>query len=417
VIHKTLYLCYFGLRQPLVQTQVLPYLREIAKDDVKVYLLTFEPEKWTPAEVDETRRKLAGEGITWDFLAYHKTPSVPATLYDIFCGTMFALRLARREKIDLIHARVHVPAIMGLLAKKLSRQKLKLLFDIRGFTPEEYTDAGVWKPNGSIYYVFKWVEKKIFRGSDGFVVLTEKAREVLFPESAGEGFDKLGRPVEVIPCCVDFEKRFGSDRETIRERARAELNLDGRLVILHLGALGGLYLTGAIADFLEAARRRRPETFAMFLTQTDPDLIVPLLHEKGFTGDDFFVGRVAPEDVYRYLSASDVSLSFVKAGYATISRSPTKIPEYLAAGLPIVSNRGVGDVDELISTEKVGVLLDLDPNGYAGALEEALLLKDEAGFAARCIACAKKRFDLEQVGGSRYRSLYRKLLGKRDADQ
>jgi glycosyltransferase involved in cell wall biosynthesis len=414
---KTLYICYFSMRQPLVQTQVLPYLREIVKDDVKVYLLTFEPEKWTPAEVDETRRKLAGEGITWDFLAYHKTPSVPATLYDIFCGTWFALRLIRREKIDLIHARVHVPAIMGLLVKKLSRQKPKLLFDIRGFTPEEYTDAGVWKPNGSIYNVFKWVERKIFRGSDGFVVLTEKAREVLFPESAAEGFDKLGRPVEVIPCCVDFEKRFGPERETIREQARAELNLDGRLVIMHLGALGGLYLTGAIADFLEAARMRRPETFAMFLTQTDPDLIVPLLREKGFTGDDFFVGRVAPGDVYRYLSASDVSLSFVKAGYATISRSPTKIPEYLAAGLPIVSNRGVGDVDELISTEKVGVLLDLDPNGYAGALEEALLLKDEAGFAARCIACAKKRFDLEQVGGSRYRSLYRKLLGKRDADQ
>jgi len=31
---KTLYICYFGLREPLVQTQVLPYLREIGKGGV-----------------------------------------------------------------------------------------------------------------------------------------------------------------------------------------------------------------------------------------------------------------------------------------------------------------------------------------------------------------------------------------------
>jgi len=28
---RTLYLCYFGLREPLVQTQVLPYLRQLSR--------------------------------------------------------------------------------------------------------------------------------------------------------------------------------------------------------------------------------------------------------------------------------------------------------------------------------------------------------------------------------------------------
>ncbi len=68
------------------------------------------------------------------------------------------------------------------------------------------------------------------------------------------------------------------------------------------------------------------------------------------------VTRVDPSEIPAYLSASDVGLSFVKATYATQSRSPTKIPEYLAAGLPIIANSGVGDVDELIVTEKVGLL-------------------------------------------------------------
>ena len=38
---RTLYLCYFGLREPLVQTQVLPYLRELVAGGVRVSLLTF----------------------------------------------------------------------------------------------------------------------------------------------------------------------------------------------------------------------------------------------------------------------------------------------------------------------------------------------------------------------------------------
>jgi hypothetical protein len=39
----TLYLCYFWLNEPLVQTQVLPYLRQLQKDGIKVSLM--KPER------------------------------------------------------------------------------------------------------------------------------------------------------------------------------------------------------------------------------------------------------------------------------------------------------------------------------------------------------------------------------------
>ena len=57
---KTLYLCYFGLREPLVQTQVLSYLRELTKlDGLKISLLTFEADfkkKWTAEQISAGRR-------------------------------------------------------------------------------------------------------------------------------------------------------------------------------------------------------------------------------------------------------------------------------------------------------------------------------------------------------------------------
>ena len=84
---NALYICYFGVRQPLVQTQVIPYLQEIAKAGVRMHLLTFEPDlriEWNSAQIADMRTELRAKGIEWDCLAYHKRPSAIATAYDIF---------------------------------------------------------------------------------------------------------------------------------------------------------------------------------------------------------------------------------------------------------------------------------------------------------------------------------------------
>ena len=179
---KTLYLCYFGLREPLVQTQVLPYLRQLVADGIDVSLLTFEPElkrHWSRAEIEAEQSRLSGQGLHWHCLPYHKRPSLPATLYDVARGALLAERLVRREGLEVLHARGHVAALMGALAKRLAGGQL--IFDIRGFMPEEYTDAGVWPRNGYLYRGAKRVERYLMSSSDAFVVLTEKAREILFP--------------------------------------------------------------------------------------------------------------------------------------------------------------------------------------------------------------------------------------------
>jgi glycosyltransferase involved in cell wall biosynthesis len=187
------------------------------------------------------------------------------------------------------------------------------------------------------------------------------------------------------------------------------LNIGDRFVITHVGALTGLYLTEQIAELLKVARQVDPSTFALFLTQTRPDEIVSMLRSRGYSDNDLFVSKVSPAEVQRYLEASDVALSFVRAGYATASRSPTKIPEYLASGLPIIANCGVGDVDELIEGNSVGVVIDsFDDESYSGALQRI----DELGdISARCRATALREFDLEKVGGVRYRRLYDRLVG------
>ena len=146
---RALYVCYFGLREPLVQTQVLPYLRELVSGGARMSLLTFEPElkkRWDAKSIDDWRQRLRSDGIEWHMLAYHKRPSLPATLYDVLAGVLRAARIARRERIDIVHGRSHVGAAIGALVKKLTGARL--IFDIRGFLAEEYVDSGNWPANG-----------------------------------------------------------------------------------------------------------------------------------------------------------------------------------------------------------------------------------------------------------------------------
>src|SRR5688572_19321172 len=156
---KALYICYFGIREPLVQTQVLPYLRELLKDGHQISLLTFEPlagNEETGRRGDrEIRAELAADGIEWNWLRYHRRPSAIATAYDIIRGAWFIRGMIRQNDLDLLHGRVHVPTLMGAIARKFSWRKPKLLFDIRGFFPEEYTDAGIWPEDGLIYRLAK----------------------------------------------------------------------------------------------------------------------------------------------------------------------------------------------------------------------------------------------------------------------
>lgn len=404
----TLYLCYFGLREPLVQTQVLPYLKQLVEGGIKVTLLTFEANQrttWLPAEMNDWRATLRAEGIRWFWLPYHKYPSLPAKLYDILAGAWLAARLMRRDKVDVLHARSHVSAAIGALAKRLVGGRL--IIDIRGFMPEEYVDAGLWPAGGYLYLVTKTAERWMFAAADGFVVLTERARAMLFPGYSDT--DAFGRPVEVIPCCVDLH-RFQYPGKRSKEDVQNELNLIGRRVLVYVGGLGGWYLTDEMAEFFMAAREQDASSYWMVLTHSHPGGIMERLKQRGVGEQDYCIRRVLPEEIPTYLQAADSALAFIKPCYSKRASSPTKIAEYLASGLPVVCNSGIGDLDRIFEEDRIGVVVsDFNRPAYLKALCAVEDMRKEGDLFDRCRASARGRFDLRDIGGTRYRHLYSRL--------
>jgi glycosyltransferase involved in cell wall biosynthesis len=119
-----------------------------------------------------------------------------------------------------------------------------------------------------------------------------------------------------------------------------------------------------------------------------------------------------PSDVPSYLSAADAGLAFIKRCFSKQASSPTKYAEYLACGLPLVINAGVGDSDALIEDENVGVLVgrfDREEYMRATAVIEAMT-NDLAQTRQRTREVAERLLDVRRVGRERYVELYEQVF-------
>jgi glycosyltransferase involved in cell wall biosynthesis len=96
--------------------------------------------------------------------------------------------------------------------------------------------------------------------------------------------------------------------------------------------------------------------------------------------------------------------------------SPTKIGEYLAAGIPIASSSEIGDCDRIIGDGQLGVIVrEFSPVEYRRAALELMQLLDDPNTSRGCRAFAERELSLSSIGGPRYAAVYQRLLGRSEA--
>jgi glycosyltransferase involved in cell wall biosynthesis len=396
---RSLYICYFNTEEPLVHTQVLPYLRAIARAGVETHLLTYERRGvWRAGERQrrrELKQQLKADGIRWHALKYHRRPSLAATAYDVWLGVLYAAWLVMRHRIHVLHARAHIPGVIALPLKMLLRRKL--IFDLRGLMAEEYVDNGRWADGGLPFRLIKSAEGTLIHRADRMVVLTEALKAALLgtadPAICAER-------IFVIPCCADLSR--------YDEAAARASKTPGSFTMVYAGSTTGRYLLHDMIAFFKAVQRRRPEARFLVLTRNDHAEVKRAFAASGVAPACYSLLAVEPAKVPALLCAADAAINFVKPSKAVLASSPTKTGEYLAAGLPVVSTSG-GDTDAILLGENVGVIVSgLTAQGYEQAAARLLDLLEQTS-AGRCRAAARKFFSLDEVGGPRYVALYHSL--------
>jgi glycosyltransferase involved in cell wall biosynthesis len=406
---RVLYISYNGMLEPLGQSQVIPYLIELSKLGVRFTLLSFERRNAFTSEGVERTEALNCEwldaGIDWHRLRYHQSPSLPATGFDVLHGVRKAAQLVRQNAIEMVHARSHIPA---MIAMRLKQQfGIKMIFDVRGLMADEYVDAEHWRKNSLPYRMTKLLERKALSTADGIVTLTEKIWPLI---SESNGLSDGHAIHEVVPCCADL-RLFRFD-QLERERLRAELGIDDRFVIVYSGSIDGWYLTEKMADFFRSVKRNNSGAYFLWLTRGNHERVNEVMTTRDLVETDYKILSLDPASIPAYLSASDAGLAFIKPCFSKMASSPTKYAEYLACGLPLIINSGIGDSDSLIRDENVGALVEsFDDSEYlraAAVIEQ--LNADRHLLHARTRGVAERLFDVRTIGAQRYARLYERVL-------
>jgi glycosyltransferase involved in cell wall biosynthesis len=410
---ELLYITYDGLLEAVGRSQVVAYLKGVAESGLPSVILSFEKPKDLANEAGcaALRMELESVGILWKPLTYHRRPSVPATVWDLSRGIVAALGLFRRYGFRAIHARSCVAGLIGLVVSTLTGSRL--VFDMRGFWPEERVELGIFRQNGFLYRLSKLAERTILGASDHVVVLTESAKAILRDrEAAAElrSHGSRGTPITVIPCCVDLEKYRPRTKDI--ELARIH-GLDAALVLGNIGAFNRRYMTAEMFRFAFHVKSHRPDMRFVYLTQQDEGGVQKAGRDAGLMDEDLLVLRVASSEVPRWLSLFRLGVFFLRPSYAAKGSSFTKLGEFLAAGVPVVTNTGVGDVDRILASNRCGLLLpgltDRDLSVFA---RKALPLLEGSHVPAEvgrhCRVTAQEHFALEE-GVRRYRSIYDSL--------
>jgi glycosyltransferase involved in cell wall biosynthesis len=103
-----------------------------------------------------------------------------------------------------------------------------------------------------------------------------------------------------------------------------------------------------------------------------------------------------------------VGIAFKQSSFAELACSPTKLGEMMAMGIPMVVNRGVGDVDAVIKDTGAGIILDrFDRQSMIEAVDR---LGNSSATGKQIRAGAERWFALEQ-GVEAYDSIYRSFCG------
>lgn len=402
---NSLYITNLGILEPLGQTQILPYLKGLSENKIKIYLLSFEKGHNLAdfEKVSLQNERLQKYNIHWICLKYHKRWG---NLIDIVFGFFTAFPLILKRKIKVIHSRASIPAIIGFLISRLL--PVKFIYDRRGTMVGDFVDD-VNKTNVFKYGVFSKLldklEQKILYSADSVIVLSEMMADIL-----KKGLNKNGKKdITVIPCCVDLD-RFNINLNGGRELLK-KYGLENKFIFIYLGSLGTCYKFKEMLDFFKLAKGEIANAHFLILTQTNRQIVEGLIAKVNFELRDFTILNVEPGDVAKYITLSNAALIFIKQVYSNLASCPTKVAECLACGIPVIVSSVMGDVSAIVNENRIGVVVEsFSESEYNIKIKEYLeMINRDETLAQRCFQTAKEKFSLK-MGIERYQEVYNRII-------
>jgi glycosyltransferase involved in cell wall biosynthesis len=393
---RVLYVSYDGVLEPLGESQVVAYIERLSRD-FTITLLTYEKaaDLARADRVQAMRTRLKSSGIAWTALRYHRWPPVLSTAFDIVHGLCRVLPGALKAPYAIAHARSYVPAVLALMLKRLTGSKF--VFDMRGFWVDEKADSGQWPHGGALYRLGKRFERAFFTSADAIVSLTRRGVDAL--PALGYVIPAT-TTIAVIPTCTDLDR--------FRPRVRGERRPP---VAGCVGTLSNWYLREQTLAYLAWLGTQIDDLQFLMITREDHATLRRDAMQAGIPEARLTITAVEFRDMPVAMQRLDLGVFFIRPCFSKLASAATKLGEFLASGIPVVINEGIGDSGDIVRRARAGVVLaDATPSHFAETAEAVRLLLADDDLVRRCREAAEY-FSLD-AGVDAYRRLYASAAGE-----
>ena len=179
--------------------------------------------------------------------------------------------------------------------------------------------------------------------------------------------------------------------------------LTGARLIIVVSACGFLLflLWASLAHVDEVTRGQGkviPSSKLQVITAADPAVVRAALSGSELPEDAWDSKFVPYDRLPDELGVHNAGFCFHSHGLSAAGGSSTKVGEYWAMGIPVIATPGLGDVDEIIARERVGVVVrDHSDQAYRAGLDELRGLLEDAELPDRCRAAAERHYGLDQA--------------------
>jgi glycosyltransferase involved in cell wall biosynthesis len=310
-----------------------------------------------------------------------------------------------RERPDVLHCRSYMATVIAL-SMKLVFPNLRVVFDPRGFWPEEGVVEGKWRENSLTFRAWKIVEKYIISRSDITIALSDSFAEYVHT------IDSRAL-CQVVYTSVDVTK-FKQARG-LRAQRRSQLGYNDNQVFVYSGSLGSWHDPELLARMYGSFRRAECDTKLLVLTTYDQQKLNAVFQRNGLDASEFLITVAKHDEVASYLAAADYGLvplrEVVQNRPMTVVADTmigTKVAEYLASGLPIVVNGNVGGLRSLTTEYKIGVFWDSGkPQEVTGGFKD--VVENYRSYQSDCDYVAGRYFSLDEVARA-YLEVYEHVM-------
>ncbi len=226
----------------------------------------------------------------------------------------------------------------------------KVVLDVRGYWPAEIIyKNGIEDPasaTGEGLAAFQKAHRFLSHAisiADAVTTVSTALRDLLIKEH--------GAPIDtsVVPCCITH-----TTPDTKREEIRKSWGVaDDEIVLVYSGGTAAYqHLEDLTIPFLKKVAEGNSKVRLAFLS-SEVEKIKTMLEKAGIYSDKIILKSFPQKEVGEALTACDAGILIRKPTVVNAVANPVKIAEYLGSGLPIIIEKNVGGVADVMFEQSI----------------------------------------------------------------